>query len=48
VLLADEAREAPRECGAVTVAVEQWRPGDTGDTVIARARVSLEARATTS
>jgi diguanylate cyclase (GGDEF)-like protein len=43
-LLATETREALRECGGVSVAVEQWRPGDTGDAVIARARVSLEAQ----
>jgi diguanylate cyclase (GGDEF)-like protein len=40
-VLAAEAREALRECGAMRLAVETWRPGDTGDAVIDRARVSL-------
>jgi hypothetical protein len=41
--LAAQTHEAMAECGGVTVAVEAWRPGDTGDAVIARARASLEA-----
>jgi len=44
-VLAAEAREALRECGAMRLAVESWRPGDSGDAVIARARVSLATQA---
>ena len=41
--LATEAREEMRDCGGVRICIETWRPGDTGDAVIARARVSLDA-----
>ncbi len=44
-VLAAEAREALRECGAIRLAVETWRPGDTGDAVIERARVSVATQA---
>ncbi len=43
--LTAEAREALRECGAIRLAVETWRPGDTGDAVIERARVSVATQA---
>jgi diguanylate cyclase (GGDEF)-like protein len=43
--LAEQTREAMAGCGATSVAVETWRPGDTGDAVLARARVSLAADA---
>jgi diguanylate cyclase (GGDEF)-like protein len=39
-----QAREALQSCGAVRLAVEQWRPGDSGDAVIARARAALTAQ----
>jgi HD-GYP domain-containing protein (c-di-GMP phosphodiesterase class II) len=38
-----EARAELADCGQVRVCVETWRPGDTGDAVIARARASLTA-----
>lgn len=41
--LETEIRAELRDCGAIRVAVETWRPGDTGDAVIARARTSLDA-----
>ena len=41
--LAAELREGMADCGTVRVAVETWRPGDTGDAVIARARATLAA-----
>ncbi len=44
-VLAREAREAMRECGAVRVAVEAWRRGDSGDAVIERARAGLVTQA---
>jgi diguanylate cyclase (GGDEF)-like protein len=47
-VVATQTREALRECGGVRVAVEQWRPGDSGDAVIARARASLAGAASPS
>jgi diguanylate cyclase (GGDEF)-like protein len=44
-VLAAEAREALRDCGAIRLAVETWRPGDSGDAVIERAQVSLATQA---
>ena len=44
-VLETEAREELRDCGAFRISVETWRPGDTGDAVIARARTSLDAEA---
>ena len=40
-VLASETQEALRACGSARFAIEQWRPGDSGDAVIARARASL-------
>ena len=40
-----EARAELGECGQARIAVETWRPGDTGDAVIARAQVALDATA---
>ena len=42
-VLEAEAREELRDCGAFRMSVETWRPGDSGDAVIARARASLDA-----
>ena len=38
-----DAKGVRRRAGGISVAVEQWRPGDSGDAVIARARASLSA-----
>lgn len=42
-----EARAELHECGRLRVAVETWRPGDTGDAVIARAQAAVAAEART-
>ncbi|HWT94740.1 MAG TPA: HD domain-containing phosphohydrolase [Solirubrobacteraceae bacterium] len=42
-VLAMDMKTAMAGCGPVRVAVETWRPGDTGDAVIARAQASLGA-----
>lgn len=42
-VLAMDMKNAMAGCGPVRVAVETWRPGDTGDAVIARAQASLGA-----
>lgn len=42
-VLEAEAREELRDCGAFSISVETWRPGDSGDAVLARARASLDA-----
>jgi GGDEF domain-containing protein len=40
-----EVRAELRDCGAIRVCVETWRPEDSGDAVIARAQIALDAAA---
>jgi diguanylate cyclase (GGDEF)-like protein len=41
--LAEQTRETLADCGALRVAVETWRPGESGDALLARARAAVQA-----